>query len=77
MKVGTHFVDVVPRIKSKDIKVGMVMKIMKDEQIPMDGLIIGASSDVVFVSTKNLDGESNLKRRKVIQYSKGMRDEVV
>jgi magnesium-transporting ATPase (P-type) len=35
----------------------MVIKVLKDQPIPADGLILGTpSADVVFVSTKNLDG---------------------
>lgn len=80
IKVGGDFSDIEPKIMSKDIKVGMVIKVLKDQQIPIDGLIIGPASDVVFLSTKNLDGETNLKRKKVLKYSandKVMRDEVV
>lgn len=35
----------------------------KDEEIPADLLIVQAPKDVVFVSTMNLDGETNLKER--------------
>jgi len=34
----------------------MVIRVNKDQQIPVDGLIVGASEPQVYLSTKNLDG---------------------
>lgn len=48
-----------------DIKVGDIVKVEKDEEVPADLLLIHASKDVVFVSTMNLDGETNLKDREL------------
>lgn len=56
MRVANGFVDLDEKVLAKDIKVGMVVKVMKDQQVPMDGLVIRASSDIVYLSTKNLDG---------------------
>lgn len=36
---------------------------MKDEEIPADMLLLSSLKDVVFISTMNLDGETNLKER--------------
>lgn len=36
---------------------------MKDEEIPADILVIAAPKDIVYISTMNLDGETNLKER--------------
>lgn len=47
------------------VKVGQVVKVMKDEEIPADLLIISAPKDIVYVSTMNLDGETNLKDREL------------
>jgi len=47
------------------VKVGQVVKVMKDEEIPADLLIINAPKDIVYVSTMNLDGETNLKDREL------------
>lgn len=58
----------------------MVVKVVKDQQVPMDGLIVGSSSEVVFVSTKSLDGETNLKRKKILKNAaliRGMAEENV
>ena len=41
------------------------MKIEKDEEIPADLLLVSAPKDIVFVSTMNLDGETNLKDREL------------
>jgi len=49
------------KIAWKDIKLGDVIKIRKDETFPCDLLFIHAREEVVFVDTMNLDGETNLK----------------
>jgi magnesium-transporting ATPase (P-type) len=38
---------------------------MKGEEIPADMLCISAPEEVVFISTMNLDGETNLKDREL------------
>jgi phospholipid-translocating ATPase len=46
--------------------VGQILKITKDEQIPADILCIAAPKqckNIVYISTMNLDGETNLKER--------------
>ena len=42
------------------------MKVNKDEEIPADLLIVSAPKDIVYVSTMNLDGETNLKDRELV-----------
>ena len=42
---------------------GQILRVEKDEEIPADLLCICAPKDVVFISTMNLDGETNLKER--------------
>ena len=42
-----------------------MIRIDKDEEIPADLLLISAPKDIVFVSTMNLDGETNLKDREL------------
>ena len=60
METGT-FVD----CKWEDIHVGDIVKVEKDQEVPADLLLINALKDVVFVSTMNLDGETNLKDREL------------
>ena len=47
--------------KWKDIKTGDIVKVEKDHSFPADILFFYAKSDVIFVDTMNLDGETNLK----------------
>ncbi|KAI9069193.1 phospholipid-translocating P-type ATPase [Trametes sanguinea] len=49
----------------EDLKVGDIVKVMDDEQLPADILICATSEEenVAYVETKNLDGETNLKSR--------------
>lgn len=44
---------------------GDIVRVEKDEEIPADLLICTAIKDLVFISTMNLDGETNLKERMV------------
>lgn len=54
------------RRRAKDIHVGDIVKVKKNEFFPCDLLLIRHSneSNFVYVETKNLDGETNLKQRK-------------
>ena len=51
-----------------DIKVGDIVRVDKDQEVPADLLLISAPGDrdIVFVSTMNLDGETNLKDREFV-----------
>lgn len=51
--------------KWSDIRVGDIVKVEKDQEVPADLLLINAPKDIVFVSTMNLDGETNLKDREL------------
>ena len=44
---------------------GDIVKVEKDQEIPADLLLVSAPKDIVFVSTMNLDGETNLKDREL------------
>jgi P-type E1-E2 ATPase len=46
-----------------EVRLGDIVKVEKDEEVPADLLCIHAPKDVVFISTMNLDGETNLKER--------------
>lgn len=51
--------------KSKDIRVGEIIRIQAEETIPCDMVLLSTSdpTGVAYVQTINLDGESNLKTR--------------
>ncbi|KAI3404902.2 DNF1 [Candida oxycetoniae] len=55
----------------KDVKVGDVLRIYNNEEIPADVAILATSDDdnCCFVETKNLDGETNLKVKQSLKYS--------
>ena len=53
------------RCKWEDVHMGDLVKVEKDEEVPADLLLVSAPKDVVFVSTMNLDGETNLKDREL------------
>lgn len=51
--------------KWADIRVGDIVRVDKDQEVPADLLLCSAPKDIVFVSTMNLDGETNLKDREI------------
>jgi len=64
-KVLDHISGEVISCKWQELKVGDIVKVEKDQEIPADLLVIQAPKDIVFVSTMNLDGETNLKDREL------------
>ena len=58
----------------KNIRQGDVVKISKDETFAADILFMYAKTDVIFVDTMNLDGETNLKPK--VMSSKQMLEQV-
>ena len=50
----------------KNIQLGDVIRISKDESFPCDMLFIYSRNDVIFVDTMNLDGETNLKPKTIV-----------
>ncbi|TXT15875.1 hypothetical protein VHUM_00378 [Vanrija humicola] len=61
----------------KKLEVGDLVLLRGDEQIPADCIVL-ASSDpdgLAFVETKNLDGETNLKVRKSVKATSGIKSE--
>ena len=55
----------------KDIRVGDVLKILKDNYFPADLLMLSSSypDGVCYVETMNLDGETNLKLKKSLEHT--------
>lgn len=50
----------------KDIRLGDVIRVSKDETFPCDMLFVYARNDIIFVDTMNLDGETNLKPKSLL-----------
>jgi phospholipid-transporting ATPase len=51
----------------KDLKPGNIVKVSEDEAIPADLCLLGSSDakGTLYIETKNLDGETNLKNKYV------------
>lgn len=52
-------------VESQDIMVGDIVKLVENEEVPCDLVLLGTSEENgnCFIQTTNLDGESNLKSR--------------
>lgn len=55
----------------KEVKVGDVVRILNNEEIPADVLILSSSDEdnCCYVETKNLDGETNLKIKQALNFT--------
>lgn len=55
----------------KEVKVGDVLRIHNNEEVPADLMILSSSDEdnCCFVETKNLDGETNLKIKQALLFS--------
>ena len=55
----------------KEVKVGDVLRIHNNEEVPADVMILSSSDEdnCCFVETKNLDGETNLKIKQALLFS--------
>jgi phospholipid-transporting ATPase len=62
--------------QSKKIHVGDIIKVIKDEELPVDICVLKSSNmnGICFVDTVNLDGESNLKDKKCNQNTQNLSD---
>jgi len=60
----------------KDIRVGDIILLTTDENVPADIVILSTSEEEneCYVETKNLDGETTLKRRTGKKETQGIRD---
>ncbi|KAJ3030761.1 UNVERIFIED_CONTAM: hypothetical protein HDU68_007838 [Siphonaria sp. JEL0065] len=59
---------VLMQIKAQDLMKGDLMKVIKNEKLSVDAIIVSCSQDdgTCFIETAELDGETNLKRRSAI-----------
>lgn len=51
--------------KWSEVRAGDIVKVLKNEEVPADMLCINGPKDIVYISTMNLDGETNLKERAI------------
>lgn len=58
----------------KNLRVGQLVKILGDQFIPADIIILSSSNPngLAYVETKNLDGETNLKHKSAIKEIQAM-----
>lgn len=63
--------------KWKDLQVGDLVKVFKDEYFPADLLLLSSSySDgIAYVETMNLDGETNLKMKHALEVTSSLRED--
>ncbi|XP_028787948.1 putative phospholipid-transporting ATPase 9 [Neltuma alba] len=62
----------------KNLKVGDIVKVVKDEFFPADLLLLSSSYEdaVCYVETMNLDGETNLKLKQGLEVTSSMHDDL-
>ncbi|XP_022739406.1 probable phospholipid-transporting ATPase 8 isoform X3 [Durio zibethinus] len=62
--------------KWKNLRVGHLVKVCKDEYFPADLLLLSSYYDdgVCYVETMNLDGENNLKLKHALEVTSSLRD---
>ena len=60
----------------KDVKVGDILEIRDKENFPADMVFLSSSNlqGTAFVNTMNLDGETNLKEKMALEFTKDMRE---
>mmetsp|Transcript_20838 Transcript_20838/g.14948 ORF Transcript_20838/g.14948 Transcript_20838/m.14948 type:complete len:121 (-) Transcript_20838:2608-2970(-) len=56
------------RVKAKNLKVGMIIKLEQGRRVPADMVLLSTSSKSasVFIKTDQLDGETDWKQRKSV-----------
>lgn len=61
----------------KKLEVGDIVLLREDEQVPADIVALNSSGEdgIVFVETKNLDGETNLKPRRSVKATRALQSE--
>ncbi|KAH9617378.1 hypothetical protein KSS87_011968 [Heliosperma pusillum] len=64
--------------KWKQLRVGDIVKVQKDEYFPADLLFLSSNYDdgICYVETSNLDGETNLKLKHALEVTSSLQDEM-
>ena len=66
------------QVKSEDIGVGEIVKLHGDEAVPCDMVVLQTSADgLCFITTANLDGETDLKERSAREETQPMSTEEI
>lgn len=65
-------------LPSKDVKVGDIIRVQENEQIPADIVMISSSDakGIAFINTMNLDGETNLKDKMASESTRDKNDPI-
>ncbi|KAK9926214.1 hypothetical protein M0R45_023456 [Rubus argutus] len=64
--------------KWRDLKVGDIVKVEKDQFFPADLILLSSSYDeaLCYVETTNLDGETNLKLKQALEVTSNLHDDL-
>ena len=51
-----------------NLKVGQIVRVLRDQEIPADLILLSASHRECYVETSMLDGETNLKQKSTLDF---------